>query len=29
MEERRTFVAYARDKGVPVRLIWPEGARRD
>ena len=22
-------VAYARDKGVPVRLIWPEGARRD
>jgi hypothetical protein len=22
-------VAYARDKGVPVRLIWPEGSRRD
>jgi hypothetical protein len=22
-------VAYARANGVPVRLIWPEGARRD
>jgi hypothetical protein len=22
-------VAYARDNGVPVRVIWPEGARRD
>ncbi len=22
-------VAYARDRGVPVRVIWPDGARRD
>jgi hypothetical protein len=22
-------VAYARDRGVPVRVIWPEGATRD
>lgn len=22
-------VAYAREKGVPVRIIWPDGARRD
>ncbi len=22
-------VAYARDNGVPVRLIWPKAARRD
>ena len=22
-------VAYARDHGIPVSVIWPEGARRD
>ena len=22
-------VAYAREKGIPVRVIWPEGAQRD
>ncbi len=22
-------VAYAQEHGVPVRVIWPEGARRD
>jgi hypothetical protein len=22
-------VAYARSRGVPVRVVWPEGARRD
>ncbi|HEY1620682.1 MAG TPA: hypothetical protein VGG25_23870 [Streptosporangiaceae bacterium] len=22
-------VAHARSKGIPVRVIWPEGARRD
>ncbi len=22
-------VAYARDRGVPVEVVWPEGARRD
>jgi hypothetical protein len=22
-------VAYARQRGVPVRVIWPEGASRD
>ncbi|MBO0801788.1 MAG: hypothetical protein J2P25_01755 [Nocardiopsaceae bacterium] len=23
------IVAYAREHGIPVRVIWPEGARRD